>query len=59
MTAWNGGMEDGITLPYQRYGMQWHGIGKRGKWYKIAIPQYHGIGMGLIYHSGMGTLKVR
>ncbi|EDR02332.1 uncharacterized protein LACBIDRAFT_309761 [Laccaria bicolor S238N-H82] len=28
-----------------------------GIWYGFSIPWYHGIGIKLIYHPGMGTLK--
>jgi hypothetical protein len=27
-------------------------------WYGFSIPWYHGIGMELIYHPGMGTTEV-
>jgi len=40
------------------YGVRCHGIGMSGVWYGISIPWYHGIGMELIYHPGMGTLEV-
>ena len=36
---------------------KWHGIGMSGVWYGFSIPWYHGIGMELIYHPGMGTLN--
>ena len=37
---------------------KWHGIGMSGVWYGFSIPWCHGIGMELIYHPRMGTLKV-
>ena len=49
-----------MVLVQVGYGMgfPYHGIGMSGGWYGFSIPWYHGIGMELIYHSGMGTLKV-
>jgi len=44
------------------YKVTWYGMAtwywNEWVWYGFSIPWYHGIGMMLIYHPGMGTTEV-